>query len=155
MSEDKEYITKEKMEQLTAELDHLKKVKRKEIADNLEYAKSLGDLSENAEYHDAREEQASIEERIAKIETVLKSAVILSHQHGATISVGSTVELRKGDAKDKITYEIVGSEDANIAENKISFKSPIGRALVGKKKGDKFMVTTPKKDVNYTVVDVK
>lgn len=155
MSEDKEYLTKEKFKQLTEELDHLKKVKRKEIAENLEYAKSLGDLSENAEYHEAREEQAAVEERISKIETVLKSAVILSHHHGGVISVGSSVEIKKGESKEKISYEIVGSEDANIAENKISFKSPIGKAMVGKKKGDTFIVHTPKKDVTYTVVDVK
>lgn len=155
MSEEKEYLTKEKFKQLTEELEHLKKVKRKEIAESLEFAKALGDLSENAEYNDAREEQAAIEERIAKIETVLKSATILSHHHNGIIEVGSTVELRKGDSKDKITYDIVGSEDANIAENKISFKSPMGRAMVGKKKGDTFVVHAPKRDVTYSVVDIK
>lgn len=153
--EEKEYITKEKSKQLTEELEHLKKVKRKEVAEALEFAKALGDLSENAEYHEAREEQAAIEERIMKIESVLKSAVIMSHHHGGVINVGSSVEVRKGESKDKITLEIVGSEDADLATGKISFKSPLGKAMVGKKKGDSFVVHAPKRDVTYTVVEIK
>lgn len=155
MSDDKEYLTKEKFGQLTEELEHLKKVKRKQVAENLEFAKALGDLSENAEYHEAREEQAAIEERIAKIESVLKSAVIMSHHHSGVVEVGSSVEVKKGDSKDKIVFEIVGSEEADIAARKISFKSPMGIAMMGKKKGDTFIVHAPKRDVTYTVIDVK
>lgn len=155
MIDEKEYLTKEKFNQLTEELDHLKKVKRKEVAENLEFAKALGDLSENAEYHEAREEQAAIEERISKIETILKSAEIMSHHHTSVIEVGSSVVVKRGESKEKITFEIVGSEEANIANHKISFKSPMGKAMVGKKKGDTFVVHAPKRDVTYTVVEVK
>jgi len=86
-----EYLTKEKYEELVMELDNLKKVKRKEVAESLEYAKSLGDLSENAEYQEAREWQANIEDRIAKLESILKTAEIVSNYHGDTAGIGSTV----------------------------------------------------------------
>lgn len=155
MSEEKEYLTKEKFKELSIELEHLKTEKRKEIAQNLEFAKALGDLSENAEYNEAREEQAAIEDRIAKLETILKSAEIMSHQHGSTITVGSIVVVQKDGQKDKTKLEIVGSEEANVAQNKISFKSPMGHALLGKKKGDSFVVTAPRGEINYKVIDIE
>jgi transcription elongation factor GreA len=155
MSEEKEYLTKEKYKELTVELEHLKTVKRKEIAENLEFAKALGDLSENAEYHEAREEQAAVEDRIAKIETMLKSAEIMHHHHGGTTTVGSTVVVQKYGQKEKVRVEIVGSEEANVREHKISFKSPMGSALIGKKKGDDFTVTAPKGEIKYKILDVE
>ena len=155
MTEEKEYLTKERYDQLKLELEHLKKVKRKEVAESLEFAKALGDLSENAEYHEAREEQAAIEDRIATLERVLKSASIITQHHSSVVEVGSTVILRKGEAKDKVTFEIVGSEESDISNKKISFKSPMGRAMVGKKKGDSFVVHAPKRDVTYTVIEIK
>ncbi len=153
--ENTEYLTKEKFTELTNELEVLKKNKRKEVADNLEYAKSLGDLSENAEYQEARELQASIEERIQKLETILKSALIVNSRHTDTIGVGSEVTVRKESAKESQTYKIVGSEETNMALGKISNRSPLGTALMGKKKGDKFAFATPKGKVNYEVVSVK
>ena len=154
MHEEKEYLTKEKYQSLVDELDHLKKVKRKEVAENLEFAKALGDLSENAEYHEAREEQATIEDRIAKIESILKTAEIVTLHHSNIVDVGSTVTVKKEGEKGDIVYKIVGSEEANMAEGKISFKSPLGQSMLGKKKGDSFKFVAPKGTFSYKVVDI-
>jgi len=154
MSDEKEYLTKEKHQALIDELDHLRKVKRKEVAENLEFAKALGDLSENAEYHEAREEQATIEDRISKIETILKTAEIVTPHHSSIIDVGSTVTVKKEGEKSDIIYKIVGSEEANMAEGKISFKSPLGQSMLGKKKGDSFKFSAPKGSFSYKVVDI-
>ncbi len=154
MSEEKEYLTKEKHDALVVELEHLKKVKRKEIAQNLEFAKALGDLSENAEYHEAREEQAEVEERIMKIEYVLKYSEIVAPHHSTTVDIGTTVTVRKDGEKNTIVYKIVGSEEANMAEGKISFKSPLGQSMLGKKKGDSFEFTAPKGTFSYKVIDI-
>lgn len=153
--ERKEYLTKEKHEELKAELENLKKNRRKEVADNLEYAKSLGDLSENAEYQEAREMQATIEERILKLEEVLKSAVIVSDRHTDTVGVGSKVTVGKKGDKTRKQYRIVGSEEANTAEGKISNRSPLGSALIGRKKGEEFSFRTPKGNVTYEVVSIE
>lgn len=147
-----EYLTKEKKAELEDELKQLQTVRRKEIADALEYAKSLGDLSENAEYHQAREDQAYCEDRITHIEQILKNAVVMDGHQAGVVSVGSTVTvLKKGDKTERV-FIIVGSEEANIPEGKISNESPIGEALLGKKKGDKITVHAPKGEVEYTVV---
>lgn len=155
MADEKEYLTKEKLEELTLELENLKKVKRREVADSLEYAKSMGDLSENAEYQEAREMQAEVEERVNKIENILKNAVVMSSHHGSTVTIGSTVVVKKTGDKDTKTYQVVGSEEADIAKGKISNHSPIGLAIMGKKKGDKFDINTPKGKIGYEIIDVK
>jgi len=156
MNETKEYLTKEKFKELEAELEHLKKTKRREVADSLEYAKSMGDLSENAEYHEAREEQAEVEDRIAKLETILKNAEIMAVQHGGSISVGSTAVVEKIKEKTRHTFTVVGSsEEADVSTGKVSHHSPIGVALIGKKKGDEFEVTTPVGSILYKITDVK
>lgn len=154
MSKEVEYITKEKKASLLAELEDLKGPKRKEILDSLEYAKSLGDLSENAEYHQAREDQGKLEARILKIEEILKSSKIISGGGSDIVEVGSTVTVQKKDGKDKKTYLIVGSEEADMALGKISHKSPFGEALFGKKKGDDISFSTPGGTVNYKVLNV-
>lgn len=147
-----EYLTKEKKLELEDELKQLQTVRRKEIADALEYAKSLGDLSENAEYHQAREDQAHCEDRITHIEQILKNAIVMDGHQTGVVGVGSTVTvLKKGDKTERV-FIIVGSEEANIPEGKISNESPIGEALLGKKKGDKITVHAPKGEVEYTVV---
>ena len=151
MSEEKEYLSKEKFDELQKELDHLKSVRRKEIAESLEFAKSLGDLSENAEYHEARQDQAETEDRIVK----LKSAVITEKHKGGVIGIGSTVSIKKVDEKSERRYQIVGSEESNTKEGKISNKSPLGEALIGKSKGDKFSYETPSGIVSCTVVNVE
>lgn len=154
MSDEKEYLTQEKHQALVEELDHLKKVKRKEVAEQLEFAKQLGDLSENAEYHEAREEQGKTEDRIAKIEHILKNTEIVSLHHSTNVDIGSTVTVKKEGEKSNTVYKIVGSEEANMAEGKISFKSPLGQSMMGKKKGDSFTFTAPKGSFTYKVVDI-
>lgn len=156
MNEEATYLSQEKFDELTAELTELKTNKRKEIAEKLEYAKSLGDLSENAEYQEAREAQAAIEDRIATLEALLKSAEIVSStKKGGEIAIGSVVTLKKKGAKEEQNYEIVGSEEADVAQKKISNKSPLGEVMIGKKKGDTFTFQSPGGEVTYTVVEVK
>jgi transcription elongation factor GreA len=152
---EKEYLTQEKFNELEQELHELKTVRRKEVAEHLEHARSLGDLSENAEYHEAREEQAQTEARIIQLETILKNAVIVQHTKGDTVEVGSQVTVQKdGDAAKQI-FTLVGSEEADITLGKISHHSPLGAALFGKKKGQEFEFQSPKGAVKYKIVDVK
>lgn len=150
-----EYLTKEKYNELVKELDNLKKVKRKEVAENLEYAKSLGDLSENAEYQEAREWQANIEDRIARLELILKSAEIVSSYHGDVVGIGSTVTIQKQNESNHKIFKIVGSEEADMSAGKLSNKSPIGAEIIGKKKGQTFSCNTPNGTVFYNIIDVK
>lgn len=155
MSDEKTYLTKEKFDELAKELEVLKTVRRKEIAENLEYARSLGDLSENAEYQEARELQAATEERIRKVDSILKSAQIVSPKKSDVVSFGSTVTIQKEGETEKHIYHIVGSEEANMLEKKISHLSPLGEAMMDKKKGDVFTFTTPNGKMKYKVLDVK
>ncbi len=154
MDQAADYITEEKRKSLEAELLDLKGPKRKEILANLEYAKSLGDLSENAEYHQTREDQGKLEERIAKIEQILASSEIITKGGGDTIEVGSKVVVQKEGKKEDISYTIVGSEEADMAAGKISNKSPFGEALFGKKKGSQVSFKTPNGAVNYKIISV-
>lgn len=149
-----EYLTTEKKTELELELTHLKTVRRKEIADALEYAKSLGDLSENAEYHQAREDQANCEDRIAHIEQILKNAVVMDKHHTGVVEVGTTVTVVKKGEKDERQFTLVGSEEADSFGGKISNESPIGSALLGKKKGDSVTFMTPKGEVTYTIKSI-
>jgi transcription elongation factor GreA len=149
-----EYLTLEKKLELEQELNHLKTVRRKEIADALEYAKSLGDLSENAEYHQAREDQANCEERIVHLEQILKNAVIMDKHHAGTVGVGATVTVMKKGSKEERQFTLVGSEEADSFGGKISNESPLGAALIGKKKGDTVKVFTPKGEAEYTITSL-
>jgi len=148
-----QYLTNEKFAELKKELEVLMTERRKEVAEHLEYSKKLGDLSENAEYHQAREEQAEVEERIRYIENLLKNAVIATPKGGATISVGSTVRLEKEGSTNNMShlYTIVGSEEADTAMGKISNVSPLGSALIGHKEGDTVKVQTPKGTIVYKI----
>jgi transcription elongation factor GreA len=132
----KEYLTKENKEALEIELKELSGPKRKIIITAIEYAKSLGDLSENAEYHIAREDQGKLEERIRTIENVLKNAVVVDRPVDGTINIGSTVVIQKEGESNTRTFILVGSEETDMLSGKISYKSPIGAALYGKKKAD-------------------
>ena len=136
-------------------MEQLRNVRRKEVAESLEYAKKLGDLSENAEYHEAREEQAKVEDRIGHLEMVLKTANILNEKHSSTVSIGSTVLVQKEGEKDTRKLMIVGSEEVDTTNGKLSNHSPIGAALMGKAKGDTIVVTTPKGKVTYKIIDVQ
>ena len=124
--EEREYLTKKKYEELVAELKDLKNVKRKEVAEALDYARDLGDLSENAEYHEARARQADVEERIAKLESILKNTIVVEDRHGDHAMIGSTVVVEKLDGTKKMVLMIVGSAESDIASGKISNRSPIG-----------------------------
>jgi transcription elongation factor GreA len=147
-----EYLTPEKKLELEKELSTLKTVRRKEIADALEYAKSLGDLSENAEYHQAREDQANCEDRISHIEQILKNAVVMTgHKTKGSVEVGSTVTVLKKGSKEERTFAIVGSEETDSVSGKISNESPLGKALLGKTKGDTVSFITPKGEMTYTI----
>ncbi|MFA5095248.1 MAG: transcription elongation factor GreA [Candidatus Paceibacterota bacterium] len=149
-----DYITEEKKKALEKELKELKGPKRKEILENLEYAKSLGDLSENAEYHQTREEQGKLEGRIHKIEQILRSSQVVSGGGGEEIEIGSKVVVLKEGEKKERKYQIVGSEEADMALGKISNRSPFGEALFGRKKGDSISFKTPNGEVNYKIIDV-
>ena len=155
MSTEVQYLTSEKRAELEKELNHLKTERRKEIAEHLEYSKKLGDLSENAEYHQAREEQAEAEDRIRRLEILLKNAVMIEAGGKDMITIGSTFRLQKDEDNKTYIYTIVGSEEADMAHGKISNISPLGSALLGHKKGDKVKVMTPKGTIEYTVVIIK
>ncbi|NQV88418.1 MAG: transcription elongation factor GreA [Parcubacteria group bacterium] len=157
MPEEKNYLTKDKYEEFKKELDNLKHVRRKEVAESLEYAKSLGDLSENAEYHEARDMQAVVEDRIFRLETILKSAIIVSSSNGSNtiVVVGSVVTVEKESDGKSQTYTIVGSEEADTGSGKISVRSPFGSAVVGKSKNETFTFTTPTGKIKYKVIDIK
>ncbi|MFA6000293.1 MAG: transcription elongation factor GreA [Candidatus Paceibacterota bacterium] len=148
------YITEEKRKALENELKDLKGPKRKEIIDALEYAKSLGDLSENAEYHQTREDQGRLEERIKKIEQLLQSSEVAKGGGGEVIEIGSKVVVKKEGEKEDRTYQIVGAEEADMAQNKISNRSPFGIALMGRKNGDNISFKTPSGTVNYKIIKV-
>lgn len=152
---EQEYLTKEKYKELENELAHLKTVRRKEIADALEYAKSLGDLSENQEYQEARDSQAVLEDRIGRLEQILKSASIVSTQNSSVVSVGSLITVEKAADKSRKSYSIVGSEEANAAVGKISIRSPLGQGAMGKAKGDSFSFESPSGQMIYKIIDIK
>jgi transcription elongation factor GreA len=154
MNTDKHYLTKDKYEELKKELEQLRTSGRKEVAEELEYAKQLGDLSENAEYHSARERQALLEDRIGRLDALLKDAAIVNAHHSETVNVGSTVELVKEGKKESVTYIMVGSEEADMAQKKLSIASPIGSAMKGKKKGETFVVQTPVGPTKYKIVNI-
>ncbi len=154
MQQAADYITKEKRKALEAELADLRGPKRKEILDALQYAKSLGDLSENAEYHQTREDQGKLEERIAKIEEILRSSQTVSGGGGDVIEIGSKVTVHNEDSGETKNYVIVGSEEADMAKGKISNRSPFGMALFGKKKDDSVSFKTPSGVANYKIIKV-
>lgn len=144
-------ITAQGKTELEAELEKLKG-RRGGIADKIAAARDYGDLSENAEYDAAREEQGLVETRIAEIEDILLNVEIIKGGSKNSVSLGSKVEI-KSDKK-TVTYSVVGPIEANPAEGRISNESPIGSQLMGKKVGDKVVITTPKGDTNYEVVAV-
>ncbi len=155
MTDTQEFLSQEKFNELEKELQFLKTSRRKEVAESLEYARSLGDLSENAEYQEAREMQAALEERIGKLESMLKTAKIVAESHTDNVVVGSTVVVLKEGEKDSRRYQLVGSEESDMDAGKISYHAPLGAAIMGKKKGDTVMVSTPKGKQHYKILEVK
>ena len=150
----KHYLTKEKLEELKKEVDHLKKDVRNEIAERLKRAKEYGDLSENAEYSEAKEEQAQVEGRIFELEEIVRNASIIK-KNGQTgeVSIGSTVKALKNGAE--VTYQIVGSNEAKPEEGRISNESPLGQAFLGKKVGDTAEVLAPGGKVAYKITGME
>jgi transcription elongation factor GreA len=152
---EKHYLSKEKFEALEEELEYLKGIKRTEIASSLKHARSLGDLSENAEYHQARELQAKTEERIFQLEHMLKNAEILKKGKKDDVGVGSTVTVKQDGGDNKI-FEIVDSEEADTATGRVSLDSPLGSSMRGKKKGEAFILKTPSgREIKYTILKIE
>ncbi len=148
------YLTPERFEELKNELNNLKTVRRIEVADRLKRAKELGDLSENAEYTEAREEQTAIETRIAELEEMMKNASVIQGGAGKDkVHVGSTVEVEKN--KQQMKYKIVGPEEANPAGGLISNESPLGKSFLDKKVGDSVKVKTPSGEVAYKILNIE
>ena len=151
-----EYISPEKLQLLQQEVEFLKTTKRKELAENLQRARALGDLSENAEYHAAREEQGFAEDRIKEIDYIIKTAkVIAPKKSNGVVQVGSTVEIKKKGDKVSKKIEIVGGEESDMLAGKISYKSPLGEALVGQKEDVTVNIKTPKGESVYKIISVK
>lgn len=155
MESEKTYLSKEKFDELEQELELLRTERRKEIAAKLEYAKSLGDLSENSEYQEAREDQVNVEKRIMELETLLKNAEVVERHRSDVIEVGVTVVVEKVGDGEKKTYHIVGSEEADSATGKISNVSPLGAALMGKKKGETTSFQSPSGEIEYKIIEIE
>jgi transcription elongation factor GreA len=147
------YISRDGLDKLRAELAEMTNVRRPEIAQRIHDAKEHGDLSENAEYEDAKNEQAFVEGRIQTLETMIKNASLID-EHTSTdhVQIGSTVKVKGDDGTE--TFSIVGSAEAKPADGRISNESPVGRALLGRKKGDKVVVKVPAGDFAYTILEI-
>ena len=152
----KQMYTKQGYQDLVDELKYLKLTRREEIKEQIAVARGFGDLSENAEYDEARNEQAKVEARIQELEALIENAEIIdeSMMDARPISLGSVVTLYDEDYDEEITYSIVGSNQADPLEQKISDQSPIGRALMGKRAGDRVTVTAPAGELHFTIREV-
>ena len=152
----KQMYTKQGYQDLVDELKYLKLTRREEIKEQIAVARGFGDLSENAEYDEARNEQAKVEARIQELEALIENAEIIDEttMDVRSISLGSVVKLYDEDFEEEITYSIVGSNQADPLEQKISDQSPIGRALMGKKAGDRVTVTAPAGELHFKVLEV-
>nr|MCH9743091.1 transcription elongation factor GreA [Pseudomonadota bacterium] len=144
-------------EKLQAEVKDLKQVKRPQCVKDIEEALEHGDLKENAEYHAARDQQGLLEARIRHIESVLSHAQVIDlstiQAHGKIV-FGATVELLNVENEDTVIYQIVGDEEADLNQNKISINSPIARALIGKEEGDEVVVKAPSGDIDYEILSI-
>ena len=150
-------LTREGYEKLQHEIEQLSTVKRREVAERIRVAREFGDIAENAEYDDAKNEQMMLEHRIATLEERLRSARIIevSEITADVVSVGATVRLRDIGANKTFEYQIVGSAEANPAENKLSNESPVGKAIIGRKKGETVEVSAPRGALKYKILDIK
>jgi transcription elongation factor GreA len=150
-------LTKEGYQKLKDEIEFLSTDRRREVADRIKTAREFGDIAENAEYDDAKNEQAMLEARIAKLEERLAAARVIEKRDIAkdVVSIGSTVRLRDVDAKQTVEYHIVGSAEANPAEYKLSNESPVGQAILGHKKGETVEVKTPRGSLKYKILEIK
>ena len=152
-------LTAEGLEKLKSELEHLSTVKRREVAERIKEAREFGDISENSEYDDAKNEQAMLEARIASLEDKLRSASVIdaSELSSDVVRVGSLVSVKDDKAGKALQYTIVGSTEADPSQNRLSNESPVGKALLGRKKGDAVKVTLPNgkaRELKITKIDV-
>ena len=155
---DKEPITVEGLNNLKLELENLKNVQRPKIVEAIAEARSHGDLKENAEYHAAKEQQALIESRVIAINDLLARANVIDVtkiDNEGKVIFGSTVKVQDLESNKEISYKLVGQDEADISKNLIFYKSPIGKALIGKNKGDMISVNTPSGEKNFEIQDVK
>ena len=150
-------LTAEGYEKLKQEIDHLRGDKRREVAERIRVAREFGDIAENAEYDDAKNEQAMLEHRIAQLEERLLSARVITKKEISkdAVSIGSKVRLRDVAANKTFEYHIVGSAEANPAENKLSNESPVGKAIMGKKKGETVEVSAPRGSLKFKIMEIK
>lgn len=148
------YLTPEGLKELELELEQLRTVRRKDIADKIHEAKELGTTVNNAEYDDAKREQSFVEGRIRELEALFKTAKVVAHDSGGTINVGSRVVVKTATGEDE-HFTIVGSAEAHPLEGKISTESPVGKALLGKRVGEKVQVMTPAGITFYTINSVE
>ena len=147
------YLSREGLETARRELEEMTNVRRAEVAARIHDAKEHGDLTENAEYEDAKNEQAFVEGRIQQLEALIKNATIIDENHTTDhVQIGSTVAVESGDGAESFT--IVGSAEARPTEGRISNESPVGRALLGKRKGEKVVVRVPAGDFTYKIVKI-
>jgi transcription elongation factor GreA len=147
------YLTAEGLNNLKKELEHLEKVGRKEVAEKLKHALSFGDISENAAYDEAKESLGFLEGKILELKNVISSAKLIQKNQTKEIQMGSTAVIFSEGGKQE--FQIVGAEEADVFNGKISYESPLGKMLLGKKKGDKVIVKNPEKSMEYKVLDVK
>jgi transcription elongation factor GreA len=158
MSNDKHreiYLTQEGLDKVREELNQLKTVNRPEVIRAIKEARALGDLSENADYHAAREEQAILEARIQDLEAMVEGAIIISEEKSSEVRIGATVTIKYVDDDETEEYKIVGSKEADPFENRISNESPIATAITGHKKGDVVTVDSPNGKYKIEIVDIK
>ena len=152
-------LTRERLKELEAELNYLKTTKEKEVAEQIKEARSFGDLSENSEYDEAKNEQAKLYGRIAEVENILSHAVVIDEAaeaaHSGTVGLGCTVKVRDLDLEEEATYAIVGSQEANPMEGCISDDSPFGFALKGHKVGETVTVTAPVGELQFKIIAVE
>jgi transcription elongation factor GreA len=150
-------LTREGFEKLRQEIDFLSTTKRQEVAERIRVAREFGDIAENAEYDDAKNEQAMLEHRIALLEERMRDARVIQKSEitADVVSIGSHVRLRDVDANETVEYHIVGSAEANPAENKLSNESPVGKAIIGRKKGETVEVAAPRGTLKFKILDIK
>lgn len=150
------FVSDEGLKKLENELEELKTIKRKEVAEKIKVALSFGDLSENSEYDEAKNEQAKVESRIAQLEAMLKNVKVVDENDLSTdtVSVGSKVKVYDKDMDEEVEYQIVGSTEADPLENKISDESPVGKGLIGKSKGETVEIEVPAGIINLEIIDI-
>jgi transcription elongation factor GreA len=150
-------LTPEGLDKLKEEIEYLSTVKRREVAERIKTAREFGDINENSEYDDAKNEQAMLEHRIATLEERLRNARLAEIEDvpKGVVGIGTKVRLKDVDANETIEYTIVGSAEANPAEHKLSNESPVGKAIMGRKKGETVEVAAPRGSLKFKIVDVK